>query len=238
MYDVYFGNLLLPVTPAKIQLRIKNQNKTINLINEGEVNLLKRAGLTDITLTVLLPNVQYPFARYKSGFRAAAFFLSEFEKLKTQRDSKGKFKPFQFIVSRSMPNGRNLFDNNIQVSLEDYSIADDTKEGFDISVNVRLKQFVNYGTKTVQITIQQERPIAVVEPQRPATTAPPIGVGSDVIVNGRLHRDSYGNGAGQMRENYRGKINFTNTRGSHPFHVTTPQGGWLGWVTADSVRAV
>ena len=65
-----------------------------------------------------------------------------------------------------------------------------------------------------------------------------IGIGSDVIVNGRLHRDSYGSGPGQMRTNYRGKVNFINMKGSHPYHVTQPDGGWLGWVTASSVRRV
>ncbi|MDE7060884.1 MAG: hydrolase, partial [Lachnospiraceae bacterium] len=59
-----------------------------------------------------------------------------------------------------------------------------------------------------------------------------------VLVNGRLHRDSYGNGPGQTKNNYRGKINFINQKGSHPYHVTTPTGGWLGWVTADSVKGV
>jgi len=29
-------------------MKIKNANKTITLINEGEVNLLKKAGLTEI----------------------------------------------------------------------------------------------------------------------------------------------------------------------------------------------
>ena len=53
-----------------------------------------------------------------------------------------------------------------------------------------------------------------------------------------MYRDSYGNGPGQMRSTYRGKINFINMSGSHPYHVTTPSGGWLGWVTADSVQGV
>ena len=47
-YDVYLKNCLLPVTPEKIQIKINNQNKTVSLINEGEINILKKAGLTDI----------------------------------------------------------------------------------------------------------------------------------------------------------------------------------------------
>lgn len=42
MYLFYLGNMMLPVTPEKLELKIANNNKTITLINDGEVNLLKR----------------------------------------------------------------------------------------------------------------------------------------------------------------------------------------------------
>jgi hypothetical protein len=241
MYDVYLDKVLLPITPSKLQLKVKNQNKTINLINEGEINLLKQAGLTDISLTVIIPQTQYPFAGYKSGFQGASFFLDAFEKLKTERDGDGKLKPFQFIISRATPNGKILFDSNIKVSMEDYVINEGADNGFDLSVDIKLKQYRPYATKTVEIKEPpkpQDPPKAEIKQDRPAETAPQIGIGSNVIVNGRLHRDSYGQGAGQTRTNYRGKINFINMKGSHPYHVTTPDGGWLGWVTKDSVRAV
>jgi hypothetical protein len=169
-YDFYVDKVLLPVTPSKLQIKVKNQNKTIVLIDEGEINLLKKAGLTDISFTALIPQVKYPFAQYKSGFQGALFYLDAFENLKTKQE------PFQFIVSRTTPNGKVLFDSNIKVSLEDYKISEDAKNGFDLSVEFNLKQFRPYATKTVQITIQQEKPKekpkAVVQETRPAETAP------------------------------------------------------------------
>ena len=62
--------------------------------------------------------------------------------------------------------------------------------------------------------------------------------GCSVIVNGRLHRDSYGSGPGMTLSNYRGKINFVQNGRSHPYHVTDPSGRWMGWVTASSVRVI
>ena len=50
MYHIYLDDVLLPIAPSKIETKIKNQNKTVNLINEGEVNILKTAGLTEISL--------------------------------------------------------------------------------------------------------------------------------------------------------------------------------------------
>jgi len=233
-YDFYLDRCLLPVTPSKLSLKINNANKTLTLINEGEINILKKAELTDIEFECEIPQVKYPYAIYKSGFQGASYFLGYFEQLKTSR------KPFQFIVCRQTPDGKKLFNTNIKVSMEDYKITEDAKEGIDLKVKIKLKQYREYGTKTVNITLTSSKPKACVQQPRPDSTAQtkPIGIGSEVIVNGRLHRDSYGNGTGQTRTNYRGKINFINMKGSHPYHVTTPSGGWLGWVTADSVKGV
>lgn len=229
-YHIFLGKMLCPVAPSKIDLKINGQNDTVTLINEGEINILKQAGLSDISFDLLLPNVKYPFAVYTSGFVDASYYLSQLEKLKTEK------KPFQFIVTRSLPNGRLLFGTNMSVSLEEYSIKEDREEGFDVIVSVKLKQWRNYGTKTCKVTFASSKP--KVSSKSSSRASDKIGIGSDVIVNGRLHRDSYGRGAGQMRTNYRGKVNFINMKGSHPYHITTPSGGWQGWVTASSVKGV
>ena len=41
MYSFYLDNVLLPITPKQLQVKIKNQNKTVELINFGQVNILK-----------------------------------------------------------------------------------------------------------------------------------------------------------------------------------------------------
>lgn len=41
MYFFYLDKLLLPVAPEKLEMKIKNQNKTTNLINDGEINKIK-----------------------------------------------------------------------------------------------------------------------------------------------------------------------------------------------------
>lgn len=147
MYDFYLGKMLLPLAPGKMDIKIKNQNKTLNLINEGEVNMLKKAGLTEISFDLLLPNRPYPFAQYKDGFKAAGSYLEELEKLKTSQ------KPFKFKVIRKFPDGKLLFPTNMKVSLEDYTITEDAKDGFDVVVSVKLKQYRDFGTKSVKIKV-------------------------------------------------------------------------------------
>ena len=234
MYVFYLSDVMLPVAPGQLQLKIKNQNKTVNLINDGEVNQLKQAGLTEVSFKASLPNAKYPFARYKDGFKPAVFYLDHIEKLKIGNQS------FQFIVSRSMPAGKILFDTNMKVSLEDYKIVEDAGDNFDVMVDVSLKQFRPYGTKIVEIkppTPAQPKPQATTEKPREGD-ASKISIGSTVTANGRVHRDSYGQGPGKTLSNYKGKVNFINEKGSHPYHVTTMNGGWLGWMLKSNVVGV
>jgi nucleoid-associated protein YgaU len=141
MYDFYLDGVRLPVAPSELTLKITNQNKTVSLINDGEINILKKAGLTDITFIALLPNTNYYFAESNE----ATEYLDKIEKLKTSQ------KPFQFIVSRVLPDGTVLFDTNIKVSMEEYTIDETSDNGFDVSVDIKLKQYRDYGTKTIEV---------------------------------------------------------------------------------------
>ena len=76
MYEFYMDGVLLPVTPGALTIKVANQNKTINLINEGQRNIIKTAGLSKISFSALLPNREYPFARY-SGRLSACTVLHE-----------------------------------------------------------------------------------------------------------------------------------------------------------------
>ena len=169
-YKVYLGKTLLPVPPSKIQLKVKNQNKTANLIDGSEINLLKQAGLTEISFTALLPNSKYPFAHYKGRFQPAAFFTDALKKLKTRTGRDGNPAPFQFKVLRAMPDGTVLFDTDMRVSLEDYKLSEDSKNGFDVSADITLKQYADYGAKIVEV----KGPEAHIVETRPADSAPPV----------------------------------------------------------------
>ena len=162
-YTFYLDGVRLPVTPSKLDTKIKSNNKTINLINEGDVNVLKLPGLTELSFEALIPQVKYPCA---STTYNASYYLSKLEGLKSSK------KPFQFIVIRTNPSGKMLFNTNIKVSLEDYTISEDAKNGLDLKITIKLKQYKAYSTKTVKVVVKQETPKATVETQRPAETAP------------------------------------------------------------------
>lgn len=167
-YKMYLDGVLMPITPSKVKVKINNQNETLTLISGEEINILKAAGLTDVSFDLLLPQVPYPFTN--GGAQPADYYLSLFERLKTAKE------PFQWILNREKPNGSWLFYTNLTVGMEDYQITDDAEEGFDITVTVSLKQYRHYGTKTVTIqpaSTPATKPTATVEPPKRETSQAP-----------------------------------------------------------------
>lgn len=172
MYQFYMDDELLPITPGKLKLKINGQNKTINLINGEEVNILNPAGLTDISFEAVFPWASYPFAQFEHRFRAPDHYLGLLEGLKTSK------RPFRFIVIRESPAGDSLFDTNIAVSLEDYTVSEDVNEGMDILVSINLKQYLHYGTQRITIkepeTTASEVAEVTVETDRDTSSAPQV----------------------------------------------------------------
>lgn len=176
-YNFYIDGVLLPIAPSKVQTKISSKNKTITLINEGEINLLKKAGLTDIEFEVMIPQSLYPFATYVDGFRPASFFLEKLEELKISE------KPFQFIISRVSPGRKLLFDTNIKVSLEDYVINEDSKNGLDLIIPIKLKQYKDFGTKTVVVKTEPTSTVSKVSETKSREVSKPTSR-THTVVNG------------------------------------------------------
>lgn len=230
-YDFYLKKCLLPITPDKLQIKINNANETLTLINEGEINILKTAELTDVEFECRIPQVKYPFATYKSGFKGASYFLDYFESLKVDK------KPFQFIVSRTMPNGKVLFSTNMKVSMEDYKITEQAKDGFDLTVKIKLKQYRDYGTKTVNIKIAASKPKSTVQETRSTESKPATKsykVGDIVNFHGGTHYySSYPGAKGYSARAGKAKITIANGSGkAHPWHLIHTDSGSnvYGWV--------
>ena len=140
MYEFYMDGVLLPVTPGALTIKVANQNKTINLINEGQRNVIKAAGLSKISFSALLPNREYPFARYSGGYQPAQYYMSKLEALKTA------CKPFEFSVIRIDDSGEELMSAQpMTVSLESYELAEDAGSyGVDVMAKIELLQYQVY----------------------------------------------------------------------------------------------
>lgn len=158
-YEVYIDDMLLPIPPQKIPIKYPGQNETATLINGEEINITRPPGLAEISIDVVLPQMDYPCAMWDGSVEDADEFISRLQDLKENGDT------FEFIVIRDS------FDTNMDVTLEDYKVSDDVKEGLDLVVSITMKEVRHYGTKIMNFAIVPEQPIpaaASPEPERPA----------------------------------------------------------------------
>ena len=158
-YEVYIDDMLLPIPPQKIPIKYRGQNETATLINGEEINITRPPGLAEISIDVVLPQMDYPCAMWDGSVEDAEEFISRLQDLKENGDT------FEFIVIRDS------FDTNMDVTLEDYKVSDDVKEGLDLVVSITMKEARHYGTKIMNFAIVPEQPIpaaASPEPERPA----------------------------------------------------------------------
>lgn len=153
---MYIEKVLFPVTPGKMTIKVNNQNKTITLIDEGEVNLIKTPGLSDISIDeLLLPTIQsYPFATYRDdNFKDAKYYLDKLESWKKKK------KPVTFALTRCTPDVRkSLWNTGFDVTIEDYEIVEDADEyGMDVCVKLSMKQYRHWGAKKLVIKNSKKR---------------------------------------------------------------------------------
>lgn len=165
MYYFYFDKLCFPIAPEKMETKLKGNNQTVTLINEGEINQIKSPKLTEFSFDLLLPQItKYPFATYpnyetkvkvgwldipiiipNTNLTPASYYLENIESLFTSK------KPFKFKVIRRSPTNKVLFDTTMSVTLEEYSVKEEASNGFDVVVSVTLKKYVKYGTKKITV---------------------------------------------------------------------------------------
>lgn len=145
-YDFYFkiGEevLTLPITPSSLRMTIGSNNKVVTLINEGDINILKSPSLVEFEFDARFPMRSYPYSREALNFET---YMNKFTALKTDKT------PFVFNVIRTTPNGKGTWATVRRVTLEDLEINEDADEGDDVIVSFNLKEYKEYGVKTINV---------------------------------------------------------------------------------------
>lgn len=154
-YHFFVGDLELPYAPSELNITIGSNNQTVELINGNEINILKNPKLTEIEFEVELPRGrQYPFA---NNLRSPIAYTDYFEKLMLSK------KPTKLVITRQPPYGgkgntlNGFASNSWTVSLEGYTLKEDAENAYDITVSLKFKEYLSYGTvkKTVVNKVKQ-----------------------------------------------------------------------------------
>lgn len=223
-FEIEGKRFVIPVNPATIAIQSKSSNQITEVVKLGEVNQLGAKTLADFSFESIFPKNQA--ASYVNKKRTN---LKPLDWVNTIQKAKDKNQRVRVI-------GTDL-GINILSTIESFTWSFEDSTG-DIKYTISFKEYREYKAKYVK-TVKKKVSTGRQQPTRskPATSKP-ITIGCEVICNGRLHRDSYGSGPGQTEKNARRKVNFMAKGKKCPYHVTTLDGGWRGWVSAGSVRRV
>lgn len=135
-YDNEADSLItLPVPPESFNTDVGGKNEIVNIVNMGEVNILKDIGLRDFSFKILLPKDNTLSIIRASEFKEPIFYLSRF------REYKANKKPVRFFITRLLPSGKEIFKGNLLVSFEDYSVEENAGEEGDFWVDINLKEY-------------------------------------------------------------------------------------------------
>ena len=236
----YSGVVLqIPVNPRTFNVSTGGNNATMEIITLGEIVIPKKKKLSTISWEGFFPAESWhPYVRTKNLFVTPSFYLSFLEKI---RDD---CKPCHLTVTGIG------FDSDVVIESFDYyhqagdhedtyySISFKKYEPYAVSI-VGSKKSSTDAIKKQLTTAAVITAVGTIASKASVTPTPKqITIGCEVILNGTVHEDSYGSKPGKTFTDYRGKVSLINKKGSHCYHITTPSGDWLGWVTKESVVLV
>lgn len=157
---------MVPVTPGEITTSYNGQNKTINLIDGSEINQLNPPGLTTYEMKLLIPKrIDYPFANKLQTLNGETNHYEQDHYLLFFSEQFKYSHVMTMIIWRTDIGGG--MDMGVEksidvkgdgiitcktVTIESYKVKEDAEEGLDVYVELKLKEYVPYGTKTYKYT--------------------------------------------------------------------------------------
>lgn len=207
----------LPVNPAELKLNYENDDQSQTVVNLGEVNRLGNLKLVGITIDSVFP-------KYKTTYLAddqpeePDYYIDWIKKI---QKAKGLIRLVVATTKISMC---------MTIASFNYGFED----GFDeeYKYTLELKQYREF--EATKISKSKKKKKAKKGKKR---ISPPkkFGVHSTVIVNGRLHLDSNGNGPGAYEKNAKRQV--INIATGHKYPICVGINGIArGWVKKSDVK--
>lgn len=224
----YKGTVIqLPVNPPELALSEPGNNKVDEIVKLGEVNIIKMKKLSTLTIKSFLPiSSDAPYVLTKGAFKDPQFYLDFFKKVRED------MQPMRLIVSD--------MGLNMLVSIENFDssqVAGDPDTHFDL----KLMEYRPYGSRVVKITpATSPAAKATISAVTPVRVKKGLAIGDAVIATGKYWASSYGDGPFGTFNNFNGKISHivADKQRKYRYHITTPTGGYRGWVSESQLKNV
>lgn len=144
MYMLYIDHVLFPVAPGRIETQAENDNRVIKLIDGSEVNLIGTVGLKKISFDLLLPEREYPFAMYESGFKEAEYYVELIDKIFKEN------KSVELDIYRTNQSLDKTYLTSMTVLPCHVSFIEDADNGSDIIARLEFREYRKVETRIAE----------------------------------------------------------------------------------------
>lgn len=165
------GKITLPINPQDYTVSVSNRNTVTNVIQIGDINLIGKTGLREVTLSSFFPAKKYNFGNYLGDPLST---VNTIEGWRTSGD------PCRVVIGRVL---------NMECTIESFSWGEQDHTG-DIYFTIKLKEYKRIKTKktTTQGTTTVQRDTKPAETNRTYTVK-----AGDCLW--KIAQQFYGNGA-------------------------------------------
>lgn len=221
----------LPVVPEKVKISQDGNLESVDIVNLGSVAIPRTPSLTELSFSSFFPQTNIgSYVMTKNKFWKPTKYIEYFENVM-------KEKTPMLVTITGFP----AFSMSMLIDKFDYEwVGGENDCEYDLDL-IKYEEITISSVPLIERYTKPEAVEATTDTTTSATAAveKQVTVGCEVTLNGTVHKDSYGSSPGKTFSNYHGKINFVKTDGrSHPYHVTTLSGGWLGWVVPSAVTVL
>ena len=206
----------LPVNPTELKLKYENDDQSETIVNLGEINRLGNLKLVGVTIDSVFPKYKTTYLADDSP-KKPDYYIKWIKKI---QKAKGLIR---LVVANT----------KISMCMTIASFNYGFEDGFDeeYKYTLELKQYRSFKAEKVKKKKKHK------SKKGKKRVAPPkkFGIHSKVIVNGRLHLDSNGNGAGVYEKNAKRQV--INIASGHKYPICVGINGIArGWVKKSDVK--
>lgn len=239
----YFqNNLTLPVNPQSLEITTTSDNKKTNVVKLGQIVIPKGVNLSTLTIESFFPGAA-TLTNIVSNGHIPSYFVNSIDSIFSNFTGKQYFEYFETLQNTKIPVRLVISECGIDMDVLIESIKkryESCDEDLHYTLNlVEYKKHSAIKLQTQKIATTEGVVVKTIPTVKPRVKTG-LAIGDSVIVNGKYFYDSFGAKPYGTFKNFRGKISHiaNNKNATNKYHITTPEGGWRGWVTAEQIQGV
>lgn len=227
----------LPHNPEKLPVTRDNDNEDYNVLGIGPITIPRIPKQKEITISSYFPGKPDSFTVTPNEFQAPEFYIQQFDRAMRER------LVITYTPVRYYEDGTPFFtsDEGFDCIVTGFTFEERGGETGDFYYDLTIREWRDYSPQEVVVQEEEaEDTVLTTEPSR-ETPQGEIVVGSTVIANGNYYYSSYGDephGTCNGKRVIVSRIVTSDPTRKCKYHITTEDGGWLGWLTADQLQVV